>query len=148
MSKDDVYQGYHIPAGALVFSNQWGIHYDEVQYPDPDQFRPERFLDPGFPTYKEPSAQQPTIRRFSAFGTGRRICPGYEVAERGLYIQIATLAWACRVGKKVVDGKEMPLAWYDYTGGANSGPKRFDFDVQAYDANRLRLLEEAWKNHT
>lgn len=145
MTKDDVYEGYHIPKGALVFGNQWGIHHDESLYPDPDQFRPDRFLDPKFPTYKEPNEQQPTIRRFSAFGAGRRICPGYEIAERALYIQIATLAWACRVSKKVVDGKEVPVPWYDYTDGATSGPKQFDFDVKAYDGKRVAMLKEDWE---
>jgi cytochrome P450 len=41
---DDVYKGYHIPAGTTVVPGTWAIHHDETIYPDPFAFRPKRFL--------------------------------------------------------------------------------------------------------
>ncbi len=37
--------GYRIPAGALVMPAITGIHFREDLYPQPDEFRPERFLE-------------------------------------------------------------------------------------------------------
>lgn len=114
-------------------------------YPDGELFCPDRWLSPEYPTYKQPDAQQPTIKRYSAFGFGRRICPGYEIAERALFIQIASLAWACRIHKKIVDGKEVQVPWYKYVSAGNSGPEPFEFAVEAYGKNRMRMMEEAWE---
>ena len=36
--KDDLYEGYFIPKGAVLIPNQWAIFRDEQLYPDPDQF--------------------------------------------------------------------------------------------------------------
>jgi cytochrome P450 len=43
--KDDVYAGYFIPKGATIFALSQHIHEDEELYPDPKEFKPERFLD-------------------------------------------------------------------------------------------------------
>ncbi|KAI3549254.1 hypothetical protein CABS02_08082 [Colletotrichum abscissum] len=43
--EDDFYEGYLIPKGATVFALSHYIHQDSKLYPDPDDFKPERFLD-------------------------------------------------------------------------------------------------------
>jgi hypothetical protein len=97
-------------------------------------------------TYEQPTAKFPTIRRFSAFGFGRRICPGYDVAERALFIHIASLAWACRIKKnKAVNGEEIAVPWYEYSNGATRHPLKFQFDVEPYEARRVEVLKKAWK---
>ncbi|QKX58214.1 uncharacterized protein TRUGW13939_05335 [Talaromyces rugulosus] len=144
---DDEYEGYRIPAGALVVANQWGIHREKQLYPDGDEFDPERWLDMWYSsTYEHPTAKYPTIRRFSAFGIGRRICPGYDVAERALFIQIASLEWACRIKKKkTVNGEEIALPLYEYSSGVTSQPLNFQFDVEPYEARRVEVLKNAWE---
>ncbi|TBU42969.1 cytochrome P450, partial [Dichomitus squalens] len=42
--EEDVYMGYRIPKGSIVLSNIWSYSRDERYYPDPEAFRPERFL--------------------------------------------------------------------------------------------------------
>ena len=59
-AKDDVYEGYRIPKGTMVFANTWGITHDEEVYPHPLEFKPERYLDT-----KEDG-------KTTAFGYGRR----------------------------------------------------------------------------
>lgn len=113
-------------------------------YPDGETFNPTRWLDNSYPTFKEPLEQFPNIKRYSSFGFGRRICPGFEIAERSLFIQIASLAWACRISKTVVDGKEVPVPYCDYTDGAQSFPKPFTFEVKSRDAAILAMLEQDW----
>jgi cytochrome P450 len=43
--QDDVYKGYHIPKGATVIGLSHHIHYQKDLYPQPEDYRPERFLD-------------------------------------------------------------------------------------------------------
>ena len=43
-------------------------------------------------------------------GSGRRMCPGLNVAERSLYLGIVRLVWAFNITKaKDVDGNEIPI---------------------------------------
>lgn len=149
MTKDDEYQGYHIPKGAVIIPNQWAILRDPEQYPSPDSFVPERWLSPSFPTtYQEPLSQHPNLKRFAAFGHGRRICPGLEVTEKALFLQVTSLYWACNIGKEKKDsgsGEEIEVPFYDYTGVTISTPRKFRFRVEERAPGRLKAMEEAAK---
>ncbi|KAG2140996.1 cytochrome P450 [Suillus clintonianus] len=72
--KEDVYEGYHIPKGATVIPNIYSMSRDKEMYPDPLEFRPERFLGP---------SPQLDPHKF-VFGFGRRSCPGLHFAEASL----------------------------------------------------------------
>ncbi|KAG8716279.1 hypothetical protein FRC09_015922, partial [Ceratobasidium sp. 395] len=77
-TEDDVYRGYHIPKGATIFGNTWAICNDPNLYPEPELFKPERFLDPLVPSAP-------------GFGYGRRSCPGIHFAESSLFLSMCTL---------------------------------------------------------
>jgi len=126
-TRDDVYDGFFIAKGTNVHGNQWAIHREAALYPNPEHFTPERWLEPAYPTYKEPLTTYPNLQNYSAFGFGRRICPGQNIAERSLNILTARIAWGCEIGKK--NGVNPPL--YDYTSGFNVQPKPFDFVLNA-----------------
>ena len=143
MTENDAYDGYHIPKGALVHGNQWAVHREEKVYPEPEEFDPDRWLNEKSQVYKAPLETYPNIRRYSAFGFGRRICPGFETAERSLFIQVASLAWACQISKRVgLNGKEIEVPWYDPTEGSNVGPKPFVFDLRPRSEKRLSLMQQ------
>lgn len=83
--KDIHYNGMLIPKGTTVFLNCWGVNRDESVYgPDVDVFRPERFLDdPDLP--------------HAAYGFGARMCAGFQLANRQLYVLVLRLIWAFRI---------------------------------------------------
>lgn len=84
--KEDVYEGYRIPKGATVIANIFSISRDEKMYPDPLEFRPERFLG---------SSPQLDPRKF-IFGFGRRRCPGLHLVEASLYPNISCILAALK----------------------------------------------------
>ncbi|KAG9048573.1 hypothetical protein FS837_012514 [Tulasnella sp. UAMH 9824] len=84
LMEDDMYNGYLIPKGTTVFPCIWSMSRNPKYYKDPTEFKPERFLT------GEPILDP---RQF-AFGFGRRICPGNELAMQSLWIGMASVLWA------------------------------------------------------
>jgi hypothetical protein len=123
--KDDTYKlpngtEVFLEAGTVVHPVQWAIHREAKLYPDPESFKPERWLEPGWPTYKEPLTKFPNLQNFSAFGFGRRICPGLNIAERSLYILISRIAWSANISRaKDANGQDIVPPDYDYVTGFN-----------------------------
>ncbi|KAF9642748.1 cytochrome P450 [Thelephora ganbajun] len=98
LSVEDVYEGYRIPKGSYVLGNLWVMSRDERLYPDPEVFRPERFL--GHP-YTEDKAFNPWNY---IFGTGKRKCPGVHLIQSSLWLVIARVVAALDIKPKVVNG--------------------------------------------
>lgn len=147
-TKDDTYEGFFIPAGSNVHANQWAIHRDPALYPEPDTFNPNRWLEPDFPTYREPLSLHPNMHNFSAFGAGRRICPGQSIAERSLNLLTSRIAWSCDITKaRDANGQEITPPLYDYTGGFNVQPNPFDFDLTSRGEGRMSVIEKEFEQN-
>ncbi|KAH9033949.1 cytochrome P450, partial [Lactarius hengduanensis] len=69
-TEDDVYKGYFISKGATVLANTWAILHDAEAYPEPEEFKPERFL-----TEDRRVSDDPLL--VYAFGYGRRSVCGH-----------------------------------------------------------------------
>ncbi|KAL1941278.1 hypothetical protein VTO73DRAFT_7490 [Trametes versicolor] len=110
---EDHYRGYTIPAGTLVTVNVRGLTHDNERYPDPDEFKPERFLDCNG---QYTTTTVPDPRRF-LFGFGRRSCPGMHVADNFLYIVIATVLAAFTVSPAEDAAGNSILPDPDYSSG-------------------------------
>ncbi|TCD67506.1 hypothetical protein EIP91_012311 [Steccherinum ochraceum] len=95
--EDDYYEGYLIPKGAMVFYNLWAMNSDTSVYPEPEQFRPERFLDAS--ETQEFIPPNTHGEGHLAFGYGRRTCVGNSVTNNTLFLNIATLLWAFNIGE-------------------------------------------------
>ncbi|PBK67072.1 cytochrome P450 [Armillaria solidipes] len=108
VKEDDVYSGYHIPKGATVIANIWGITHDPELYPDPHTFRPERHLGshPETDPYK------------FVWGFGRRACPGAHLAELSLFLNISNILAAFNISKALDAQKreiEPQIEWSNAT---------------------------------
>ncbi|KAK1773359.1 cytochrome P450 [Copromyces sp. CBS 386.78] len=108
---DDHYRGYFIPKGTRILPLDWCFLRNPVKYPDPDNFRPERWLEPGWPTYQEPLTQYPTIKGFTSFGWGQRQCLGMSLTQDELIVGCGALAWLFNLRHKrdPVTGRELPV---------------------------------------
>uniref|UniRef100_A0A7C9DUM1 Cytochrome P450 CYP82D47-like n=1 Tax=Opuntia streptacantha TaxID=393608 RepID=A0A7C9DUM1_OPUST len=83
---DTTVSGYHIPASTRLFVNIYKMHRDPRVWPDPLEFRPERFLT----THKDYDVRGQNFELLP-FGTGRRICPGISFALQGMQFTLANL---------------------------------------------------------
>jgi len=77
--RDLTLAGYTIPQGANVLFSPWVVHRDPARWPDPDEFRPERFDAP------------PPRSSYLPFGDGPRMCVGNRFAEAELTLVLATM---------------------------------------------------------
>lgn len=102
---EDQYEGYRIPAGSIVFANQWSITRDPGTFgEDADEFVPERWLADSDWGYGRPGDVKARPKSDGAaplsdmpstgFGFGRRICTGQHIARNELWMQVAVLLWA------------------------------------------------------
>lgn len=76
--------GYDIAAGTMVIINAWAIGRDPTSWDEPDEFRPERFLNSTI-DYRGHDFQ------LIPFGAGRRGCPGISFAMSNYEYVLANL---------------------------------------------------------
>jgi hypothetical protein len=81
------------------------------KYPDPDNYHPERYLEPSWPTYREPLTVHPTIKGLSSFGWGQRTCLGQSLTQDELLLACGGLCWGFNMKKKIdpVTGREIEI---------------------------------------
>jgi cytochrome P450 len=117
---------------------------DPVLYPDPEAFNPARWLDPSFPTYKEPLTHYPQIKNHSGFGWGKRTCIGQDYSEQVLLTIIAGILWSCTITKKrdPKTGLEKEVPWLDYGPYVIVRPEGWELDILPRSASRVRMLAE------
>ncbi|GMH29637.1 hypothetical protein Nepgr_031480 [Nepenthes gracilis] len=84
--------GYHVRAGTRLFVNIHKIHRDPRVWPDPYEFRPERFLT----THKHVDVRGQHFELIP-FGSGRRICPGISFSLQIMPFTLATLLQAFEI---------------------------------------------------
>ncbi|KAH9956418.1 cytochrome P450, partial [Russula dissimulans] len=130
-TKDDVYEGFFIPKGAQVVGNAWAILHDPVMYPEPDSFKPERFLNPDGSLRDDPVLT-------AAFGFGRRVCPGRHFADATLFILAASFLSVFNI-EKARDTDNGPDA-FSYTGTALSRPSTFRCSITPRDRRAEKLI--------
>ncbi|KAI0057801.1 cytochrome P450 [Artomyces pyxidatus] len=120
--QDDVHERYFIPKGATVISNIWAILHDARVYPDPDEFKPERFL-----TADGRPCDDPALAL--VFGFGKRVCPGRHIAGDTLFIVAASILATYTIGKaKDAQGHDIPVG-NSYRGAITSHPEEFKCSI-------------------
>ncbi|MBW4445846.1 MAG: cytochrome P450 [Spirirestis rafaelensis WJT71-NPBG6] len=72
--------GYHLPVKTIVVPSIYLAHQREEVYPQPKQFKPERFLERQFSQYE-----------YLPFGGGNRRCIGMAFAQYEMKLVLATI---------------------------------------------------------
>ena len=88
--------GWDYPTDVLLVGNAYLVHHDEEIYPDPYEFRPERFLD-----------QSPGTYTWIPFGGGRRRCLGASFALLEMKLVLKAV-FASSVVRPAEPGMETP----------------------------------------
>ena len=79
------------------------ILHDPEAYPEPDKFKPERFLNEDGTVRDDPMLSL-------AFGIGKRICPGRHIADSTIFIVTSSILSVFNVTKaKDENGNEIPV---------------------------------------
>ncbi|KAK9056227.1 hypothetical protein SSX86_027317 [Deinandra increscens subsp. villosa] len=81
---DTEIHGYMVPKNAQIICNLWAMGRDPKVWSMQETFLPERFLEVKI-DYKGQDFQ------YIPFGTGRRMCPGLNLAHRMLHIILGSL---------------------------------------------------------
>jgi len=146
---DDVYNGYFIPKGTRILPLDWSFLRNPEKYPDPENFRPERWLEPGWPTFQAPLTQFPTIKGMSSFGWGQRQCLGMSLTQDELIVACGALAWCFNLRPKrdALTGTPLPVPVDKSNSLLIIKPDPFEMAFEPRSPERrheaLRLWEEA-----
>lgn len=134
---DDVYEGYYIPKGALVIINVWAMSRDATKFDDPEEFKPERFMNGDGEFINNPATSSDPI-----FGLGRRTCPGRFAAEAFLWVAIVSMLATFHITKaKDAYGKEIPVE-RKFTTGISIHPVDFPCWFISRSTGRERLIRQ------
>ncbi|GKT42927.1 O-methylsterigmatocystin oxidoreductase [Colletotrichum spaethianum] len=138
-TEDDIFEGYFIPKGAMVFPNIWHFTHDPERYHDPMTFKPERFLaSEGYEPEMDP-------HKF-VFGFGRRICPGRILADNSIYLNVVQILAVYSLSKPVRDGRVVEPD-IKFNPGVVSHPAPFDISIKPRSAHHeklIRAIEETY----
>ncbi|PFH49401.1 hypothetical protein AMATHDRAFT_147734 [Amanita thiersii Skay4041] len=122
VNDDDDYMGYHIPKGTTIMANIWAITHDENLYPDPDSFKPERFL--------RTDGHEPELDpRKIIFGFGRRVCPGALLAELSIFLNVVNILNTFVFRKAIDNDGQEVTPCLEYTTAVTSHIKPFPCQI-------------------
>ncbi|KAK3072822.1 hypothetical protein LTR53_006141 [Teratosphaeriaceae sp. CCFEE 6253] len=143
-TEDDWYEGMFIPKNTIVTLNWWATNYDPNLWTNPYEYRPERYL-----SYTDSAAAylniaDPTHRDHWSYGAGRRVCPGIHLAEKSLYLNIARLLWGFRIGKRVVDKRDVEPS-EEMVKGWMCIPGPFECDIVVRSEKHAEIIRDEWR---
>lgn len=146
LEEDDEYKGYYLPKGAVIHAVDLALARDESLYPDPETFNPNRWLDPQYPTYKEPLTEHPRLMGHHGFGMGRRMCPGIETTECELLVACSAILFGFKLEPNRDENGE-PI-WPDskaFTPNLIGGPLPFKFQLKVRSEEKAKRIIELYE---
>ena len=75
-------EDYTVPAGSMVIPSFYNALHDPEVFPEPDEFKPERWLDPASTANTNP-------RNYLVFGAGPHKCIGLDYAQMNIALVLA-----------------------------------------------------------
>ncbi|OBZ76382.1 O-methylsterigmatocystin oxidoreductase [Grifola frondosa] len=132
LTEDDIHAGYLLPKGTIVIPNIWKFLHDPHTYEDPMTFNPNRFLS----SQSRAPERDP---REVAFGFGRRICPGLNLADASIWLSCAMSLAAFDISKATEDGVVIEPS-LEYSTGTISHPPPFKCSIKPRSAKAEALI--------
>jgi len=105
-TRDTTLGGYDIPAGTVILPNLWAMHNDPEMWGDPENFRPERWLDDKGHLLKKDWSLP--------FGAGKRLCAGETFARNTMFLFIGAIMQ--HFSLSVPKGHKLPEPWKHTSG--------------------------------
>ncbi|KAI8986616.1 cytochrome P450 [Trametes punicea] len=136
LTQDDVYRGWLIPKGTVVWANVWSMLQDPQTFPEPTEFRPERYLNERGHLRELKRYEDPSL---IGFGFGRRICPGMYFAMNSIFIGIATMLYVFDVIKSRDENGEEIVPAVDFRGFI-SHPAPFKCNIKPRSEEAAALI--------
>ncbi|KAF8965481.1 putative monooxygenase [Flammula alnicola] len=133
LTQDDIYEGFHLPKGALILPNVWHMLHDPEVFPNPEKFYPERFNGSDSEMAKVTDL---------LFGFGRRVCPGQYFAQGTLFAIIATTLATCDILPGLDENGKEVMPTSEYTPGTITFPEPFSLRLKLRSAQAAALLAE------
>ncbi|XP_077985963.1 cytochrome P450 2U1-like [Glandiceps talaboti] len=75
--------GYSIPKDTMVLTNIWAVHMDNIEWENPEEFNPGRFIDDNGSVMKR--------QQIMPFSLGTRECLGLELAKMEIFLFLTML---------------------------------------------------------
>uniref|UniRef100_G1TD62 unspecific monooxygenase n=1 Tax=Oryctolagus cuniculus TaxID=9986 RepID=G1TD62_RABIT len=117
-TRDTTFQGYVIPKGTVVIPTLDSLLYDKQEFPDPEKFKPEHFLnEEGKFKYSD---------YFKPFSAGKRVCVGEGLARMELFLLLSAILQHFNL-KPLVDPEDIDLR--NITVGFGRVPPRYKLCV-------------------
>ncbi|KAF9450380.1 cytochrome P450 [Macrolepiota fuliginosa MF-IS2] len=138
LMEDDVYRGMHIPKGSLVFGNIWAIMHDERLYPNPNEFKPERFTE----EVDEELAKKRDPTNY-VFGFGRRRCPGANLVDSSVWLLIANIIATMNINKPVDERGKTIEPEFVFENFIFRIPNNFNCDIRPRSQKALELITDS-----
>lgn len=104
--------GYNIPKHTYIIPNLVAVHFNPERFPEPDVFKPDRFIDSNGKFIRD--------EQVIPFSIGKRSCPGEPLAQVEIYIYIIYLLQNFIIQRP--EGKEISV---DRNPSLSSNPKSF-----------------------
>jgi len=134
------FEGHIIPKNTHVVPLLHAVHMDPEVWDQPEEFRPERFLN------EEGKIQKP--KHFMPFGAGQRMCLGDKLAEMELQLFFSSLLHVYDLENP---GSELP-SLQGNSSGTTVSPQRYEVNfiprnIEALASSESKSRTESWAQH-
>jgi hypothetical protein len=118
-----------------------------TKYPDPENYHPERYLSPDWPTYREPLTMYPTIKGISSFGFGQRECLGQTLTQDELLLACGAFCWGFNMTRKIDPdtGLDIEIDLNASNSLVIIKPEKFRMQFMPRSPERRGVMLEQWK---